>query len=133
MTETPDPKHGERFKQWMASGTGDPTPAIPAATVILLRDAADGIETLMLRRNSKLAFGGMWVFPGGRVEESDGAGLDDEFAAARRAAVREAEEESGLVARASTTSSRSRTGPRRRSRPSGSRPGSSSRARPRAR
>ena len=55
----------------MASGTGDETPAIPAATVILLRDAGDGIETLMLRRNSKLAFGGMWVFPGGRVDPAD--------------------------------------------------------------
>src|SRR6478735_594576 len=95
MSEEPDPKHGERFRTWMASGTGDPTPAIPAATVVLLRDTADGIETLMLRRNSKIAFGGMWVFPGGRVEEADGT--DDEVAIARRAAVREAEEECGLV------------------------------------
>jgi 8-oxo-dGTP pyrophosphatase MutT (NUDIX family) len=72
-------------------------PAIPAATVILLRDTEVGIETLMLRRNSKLAFGGMWDFPGGRVEEADHDDTHDEFAAARRAAVREAEEESGLV------------------------------------
>jgi 8-oxo-dGTP pyrophosphatase MutT (NUDIX family) len=97
VSEEPGPEHGERFKRWMASGTGDPTPAIPAATVILLRDVPGGIETLMLRRNSKIAFGGMWVFPGGRVEESDAAGLDDEVATARRAAVREAEEETGLV------------------------------------
>lgn len=97
MTEAPDPKHGERFEAWMRSGTGDPQPAIPAATVILLRDRTDGLETLMLRRNSKLAFGGMWVFPGGRVDDADRADDDDELAAARRAAVREAEEESGLV------------------------------------
>ena len=97
VTETPDPKHGERFKAWMASGTGDPNPAIPAATVILLRDSEAGVETLMLRRNSKIAFGGMWVFPGGRVEEGDDDGTADELVAARRAAVREAEEESGLV------------------------------------
>ena len=97
MSETPDPKHGERFKAWMASGTGEATPAIPAATVILLRDADDGVETLMLRRNSKLAFGGMWVFPGGRVDPGDHDDTRDEFAAARRAAVREAQEESGLV------------------------------------
>lgn len=84
----------------MASGTGDPNPAIPAATVILLRDTGTGIETLMLRRNSKIAFGGMWVFPGGRVEDADRDGTDDEIGAARRAAVREAEEESGLVLRA---------------------------------
>src|SRR4051812_50090819 len=97
MSETPDPKHGERFRTWMASGTGDPTPAIPAATVILLRDTADGIETLMLRRNSKIAFGGMWVFPGGRVEESDDSGDGDEIATARRAAGREAGGEGGVV------------------------------------
>ena len=97
MSETPEPKHGERFRAWMASGTGDPNPAIPAATVILLRDAGGGIETLMLRRNSKLAFGGMWVFPGGRVDEGDHDGTGDELGAARRAAVREAEEEAGLI------------------------------------
>jgi len=72
---------------------------VAAATVILVRDAPGGIETLMLRRNSKIAFGGMWVFPGGRVDEADRAGLtpDDELAAGRRAAVREAEEEAGLA------------------------------------
>ena len=39
-----------------------------AATVVLLRDGAGGLETLLLRRNSRIAFGGMWVFPGGRVD-----------------------------------------------------------------
>ena len=71
-----------------------------AATVILLRDGERGLETLMLRRNSKLDFaGGMWVFPGGRVDEGDRAGLDptDDLGAARRAAVREALEETGLA------------------------------------
>jgi 8-oxo-dGTP pyrophosphatase MutT (NUDIX family) len=79
-------------------------PAIPAATVVLLRDAPDGLETLMLRRNSKLAFaGGAWVFPGGRIDPEDYPGgavsTDDEplARAARTAAVREAEEEAGLV------------------------------------
>jgi 8-oxo-dGTP pyrophosphatase MutT (NUDIX family) len=97
VTEAPDPKHGEQFRQWLASGDGDERPAIPAATVILLRDTPAGVETLMLRRNSKLAFGGMWVFPGGRVDDGDHDETRDAFAAARRAAVREAEEESGLV------------------------------------
>jgi 8-oxo-dGTP pyrophosphatase MutT (NUDIX family) len=72
---------------------------IQAATVILLRDTPGGLETLMLRRDSKLAFvGGMWVFPGGRVDPEDAAGLapGDELGAARRAAVRESLEESGL-------------------------------------
>jgi len=73
--------------------------AANAATVVLLRDGPDGLETLLLRRNSKIAFGGMWVFPGGRVDPGDRAGLpdDDELHAARRAAVREAAEEAGLV------------------------------------
>jgi 8-oxo-dGTP pyrophosphatase MutT (NUDIX family) len=79
-------------------------PAIPAATVVLLRDGPDGVETLMLRRDSKLAFaGGAWVFPGGRIDPEDYPGgvvvVDDDvvLAAARQAAAREAMEEAGLV------------------------------------
>lgn len=79
-------------------------PAIPAATVVLLRDAPGGVESLMLRRNSKLAFaGGAWVFPGGRIDPEDYPGgspsLDDAdlAVAARTAAVREAMEEAGLA------------------------------------
>jgi 8-oxo-dGTP pyrophosphatase MutT (NUDIX family) len=77
----------------------DETPAIPAATVILLRDGAAGLETLMVRRSAGLQFGGMWVFPGGRIDPDDYpvGGSGDELAAARRAAVREAAEEAGLV------------------------------------
>jgi 8-oxo-dGTP pyrophosphatase MutT (NUDIX family) len=77
----------------------NPTPpATPAATVVLLRDAEDGLETLMLHRTSKVAFGGMWVFPGGRIEDADrGADPADDETAARRAAVREAAEECGLL------------------------------------
>lgn len=73
---------------------------IPAATVLLLRDGPDGLETLMLRRDSTLAFaGGMWVFPGGRVDDDDYPAdrPDDVEAAVRVAAVREAAEESGLA------------------------------------
>lgn len=74
-----------------------------AGTVVLLRDRPEGLETLLLRRNSKIAFGGMWVFPGGRVDEPDGVGLgaDDDLGAARRAAVREAYEETGQELEAS--------------------------------
>ncbi|MEZ5261046.1 MAG: NUDIX domain-containing protein [Acidimicrobiales bacterium] len=76
------------------------TDAVPAATVLLLRDGADGLEVLMVRRNASLAFaGGAWVFPGGRVDpgDVDPAHPDDEIATARRAAAREAQEEAGLA------------------------------------
>jgi 8-oxo-dGTP pyrophosphatase MutT (NUDIX family) len=75
----------------------DATPATPAATVILLRDAPGGPSTLMLHRSSTGAFGGMWVFPGGRVDDADRHPDDgDVEAPARRAAVREAIEECAL-------------------------------------
>lgn len=70
-----------------------------AATVILLRDAAKGMETLMLRRNSKLNFaGGLWVFPGGRIDDEDRSGseTEEERDAAALCAVREAQEEAAL-------------------------------------
>lgn len=71
----------------------------PAATVVLLRDGNQGLETLLLKRNKALLFaGGIWVFPGGTIEKEDAAGTDGrEESIARRAAVREVFEESGLV------------------------------------
>lgn len=47
-------------------------PIRPAATVILVREAEGGFELFMLRRTSRAAFaGGMFVFPGGRVDPDD--------------------------------------------------------------
>jgi 8-oxo-dGTP pyrophosphatase MutT (NUDIX family) len=91
-------KHEESLARWARKGR-DGAPAVSAATVVVLRDAGGGLETLMLRKSSKIAFGGMWVFPGGRVDEADAQGLapDDELAIARVAAVREALEETGLA------------------------------------
>lgn len=53
----------------------------------------------MVRRHASLSFhGGAWVFPGGRIDDADfAAAVDDIGAAARLAAVREAQEEAGTV------------------------------------
>ncbi|MDG1205671.1 MAG: hypothetical protein P8N51_09895, partial [Pseudomonadales bacterium] len=46
----------------------------PAATVIIVRDAKPQFEIFMLRRTNQAAFaGGMYVFPGGRVDDHDHA------------------------------------------------------------
>lgn len=43
-----------------------------AATVVLLRDGAQGLEVYLLRRRTSMAFGaGMHVFPGGSVDARD--------------------------------------------------------------
>jgi len=72
----------------------DDIPIRPAATVMLLRDTAAGLEVFMLRRTSAAVFaGGMYVFPGGKVDPSDGEG-DEGFVVA---AIRECYEECGVL------------------------------------
>ena len=71
-------------------------PPIPAATVVLLREGDAGPEVLMLKKNSKITFGGMWVFPGGKIDAEDAVGAADEETTARNAAAREAMEEAAL-------------------------------------
>lgn len=65
---------------------------------MIVRDAAEGdhgIEVFMLRRTLSAVFAsGMYVFPGGRVETSDGDDLDR---AHRLAAIRECFEEAGIL------------------------------------
>jgi 8-oxo-dGTP pyrophosphatase MutT (NUDIX family) len=77
------------------------TIAHPAATVVVWRDGEEGGEVLLVRRNAQLAFhGGAWVFPGGRIDPADYHGAPDPrdvVRAARRAAVREAREEAGVL------------------------------------
>jgi 8-oxo-dGTP pyrophosphatase MutT (NUDIX family) len=54
-----------------------PAVPVPAATVILLRDAATSPEVLLVERHAKSQFlPDTYVFPGGRVEDAD-AGLAD--------------------------------------------------------
>ena len=79
-------------------------PAIPAATLVIFRDAATGgaPELLLVERAKAMAFaGGALVFPGGRVDPGDRAlaetlGGDADETAHRIAAVRETLEEVGL-------------------------------------
>jgi 8-oxo-dGTP pyrophosphatase MutT (NUDIX family) len=58
----------------VAQQPNQPAVPRPAATVLVVRDAADTVEVLVIRRHEKLAFmGGMWVFPGGSVCAADAA------------------------------------------------------------
>jgi 8-oxo-dGTP pyrophosphatase MutT (NUDIX family) len=73
----------------------------PAATVVLLRPgaAAGAPEVLMVRRHRGSSFmADAWVFPGGRVEASDGEGE----AAFAVGAARELAEEANVVVDAAT-------------------------------
>ncbi len=85
------------------SAMPDLPPAIPAATLIILRDRDSGPpELLMVERARAMAFaGGALVFPGGRVDPGDHSlaalhSRDDDEGAARIAAIRETIEEVGL-------------------------------------
>lgn len=53
----------------------DPATAAPtkdAATIAVVRDGDEGLEAFLMRRNSGMAFApGMYVFPGGGVQEDD--------------------------------------------------------------
>ncbi len=83
-----------------------PTPAKPAATVLLLRDGQDGPEVFMVERHQNLAgFGGACVFPGGTVDAADHRlaashhdfGLPPDSLPFRIAAIRETFEEAGVL------------------------------------
>ena len=88
--------------------TNPPGSAIPAATIVLLRDEPQ-FEVLMIERHADTPFaGGAIVFPGGRIEASDadpvwrelcdGAGdVPREEFGPRVAAIREAFEETGIL------------------------------------
>jgi 8-oxo-dGTP pyrophosphatase MutT (NUDIX family) len=74
--------------------TGEETVPRQAATVIVLRGGADGLEVLLVKRTPHARFmGGVWVFPGGAVDAGEGEG----DAAHRIAAVRELQEEAGIA------------------------------------
>lgn len=69
----------------------------PAATIMLARDTATGIEVLLLKRNKALKFAaGLWVFPGGKIEIDEIETGRDAIEAAKLAAVRETKEEANV-------------------------------------
>ena len=68
---------------------GPVTAARDAASAIVLRDGAAGVEVLLVKRNPRARFmGGAWVFPGGAVHDDDGGPPG--------AALRELEEEANV-------------------------------------
>jgi len=76
---------------------GPPSTPRPAASVVLLRRGGKhsqrALEVLMLRRSEEAKFmPGVWVFPGGSLDEADGA----EEAGLRACALRELAEEAGI-------------------------------------
>lgn len=94
----------------MSEHTLTPAPLPPpAATVMLTRDGADGLEVFMVKRNYQIdAISGAMVFPGGKVEPGDGvealeglcegaSGWSDTLRVLGAAAIREAFEESGIL------------------------------------
>jgi len=110
----------EGYADTVARPPERPAWPLPAATVALLRDGAQGLEVLLLRRAAHSGFvPGAYVFPGGRVDLADHDklvlarldGLEPEDAARRLgipwgeppavafyvAALREAFEETGIL------------------------------------
>jgi len=51
--------------------TGPPVLARPAATVVLLQPVEKTFQVYVLKRATTMAFGGVYAFPGGGVDESD--------------------------------------------------------------
>jgi 8-oxo-dGTP pyrophosphatase MutT (NUDIX family) len=88
---------------------GDPAPARPAATVVLLRPSGESFEVYVLKRAAGMVFAGQFAFPGGGVDPSDHPetirtdwagrlGLEEEPArAVVGAAARELFEEAGVL------------------------------------
>lgn len=90
---------GEHTEPGQGLNLSEVTAPRQAATVILLRGGTATLELLLVKRTEKARFmGGVWVFPGGAVDESDPASLGtDGVGAHRAAAARELSEEAGVT------------------------------------
>lgn len=89
-------------RAWLLAGSPQGSPPRQAASVCLLRDAADGPQVLWITRGRQLAVApGRLAFPGGAVDDgdrlrrSDDPGYPDRFTVLARAAARELAEETG--------------------------------------
>lgn len=88
------PQLYERAKAVVYGGDWTPPAPRPAATVVLLRDTAAGLEVALLQKSAHLGFArGMYVFPGGAVDDAD-AVIGDPWLVA---AIRETFEECGVL------------------------------------
>ena len=82
---------------------------VPAATILLVRDGASGLEVFMVKRHHQIDFAtGALVFPGGKASKADfdpeldkhfdgAAAWSSEMRALAAAAIREAFEEAGIL------------------------------------
>src|SRR5216683_7608230 len=85
--------------------SGPPAAVRPAATVVLHRRGAEGLEVFWVRRGDQLRFaGGFYAFPGGRVDVDDAAvplanagRLEPDEQPCIAAAARELFEETGVL------------------------------------
>lgn len=85
----------------------EPVIAVPAATILMLRDGPTGLEVFMVVRHHQIDFAsGALVFPGGKVDKGDGEvrshcdgaeAADDTRLSLLVAAIREAFEECGVL------------------------------------
>ncbi|NUT37338.1 MAG: NUDIX hydrolase [Hamadaea sp.] len=89
----PDLEYFRRQAAEFAASGAQPAPARLAATVVLLRP--DG-AVLLMRRATRMVFGGRWAFPGGSADPEDAVDGASELQTAARAAIREVREETGL-------------------------------------
>lgn len=72
MFEIPSERLPPGFAETVERPPESPAAPRPAATIVLLRDGAGGLEALLMRRHRASGFvPGAWVFPGGRVDAAD--------------------------------------------------------------
>lgn len=88
------PELQQRARALVYGGEWTAPPPRAAATLLLLRDGDGGVEVALLQRSAHLGFAkGMYVFPGGALDEDDARHGDPWLVAA----IRETFEECGVL------------------------------------